>query len=57
MSSIGLMFEHGLGAEIDEAQALHYFSKAARKGDPNAIKNRDFIEARIAARQPHTRTP
>ncbi len=51
------MFEHGLGAEIDEAQALHYFSKAARKGDPNAIKNRDFIEARIAARQPHTRTP
>ena len=54
MSNLGFMFEHGLGVEIDEAQALQYFNKAARKGDPNAIKNRDIIEARIAARQPHT---
>jgi uncharacterized protein involved in exopolysaccharide biosynthesis len=37
-----------------EAQALQYFNKAARKGDPNAIKHRDIIEARMAARQPHT---
>ena len=54
MSNLGFMFEHGLGVEIDEAQALQYVNKAARNGDPNALKNRDIIEARIAARQPHT---
>jgi TPR repeat protein len=47
------MYDHGLGVEIDDTKALVYYSKAARKGDPYAIKNRDIIEARLAAQQAH----
>jgi TPR repeat protein len=47
------MYDHGLGVEVDDAKALVYYSKAAKKGDPYAIKNRDIIEARLAAQHAH----
>ena len=46
---VGMVLDRGLGVEIDDAKALVYYSKAAKKGDPYAIKNRDIIEARLAA--------
>jgi TPR repeat protein len=36
---------------MDSQKALMYYSKAAKKGDINARKNRDIIEARIAKQQ------
>jgi TPR repeat protein len=53
LSNLGFMYDHGLGVEIDDAKALVYYSKAAKKGDPYAIKNRDIIEARLAAQHPN----
>jgi TPR repeat protein len=45
------MFEHGKGVPVDSQKALTYYSKAAKKGDINARKNRDIIETRIAKQQ------
>jgi TPR repeat protein len=45
------MFDHGQGVPMDSQKALMYYSKAAKKGDVNARKNRDIIEARIAKQQ------
>ena len=42
-----------LRAKPDDAKSLMYYSKAAKKGDENAIKNRDMLEARIAKQQAH----
>jgi len=51
LSNLGFMFEHGKGVPVDSQKALSYYSKAAKKGDINARKNRDIIEARIAKQQ------
>jgi len=45
------MFDHGQGVQMDSQKALMYYSKAAKKGDVNARKNRNIIEARIAKQQ------
>jgi TPR repeat protein len=45
------MHEHGQGVPMDSQKALTYYRKAAKKGDVNARKNRDIIEARIAKQQ------
>jgi TPR repeat protein len=39
------MYEHGQGVEVDEARALSYYIRAAKKGDAYAAKNRDVILA------------
>jgi TPR repeat protein len=49
LSNLGFMFDHGQGVEQDDARALMYYNKAAKRGDVYANKNRDIIEARIAA--------
>lgn len=46
------MHQHGHGVEENEARALQFYAKAAKKGDKNAANNRDMIEARIAAKKP-----
>ena len=51
LSNLGFMFDHGQGVPMDSQKALMYYSKAAKKGDINARKNRDIIEARIAKQQ------
>jgi TPR repeat protein len=51
LSILGFMFDHGQGVPADSQKALMYYSKAAKKGDENAKKNRDIIEARIAKQQ------
>ena len=48
LSNLGFMFDHGQGVEQDDARALMYYNKAAKRGDAYAIKNRDMIEARMA---------
>ena len=42
---MGFMYEHGQGVEVDEARALSYYIRAAKKGDAYAAKNRDVILA------------
>jgi len=51
LSNLGFMFDHGQGVQMDSQKALMYYSKAAKKGDVNARKNRNIIEARIAKQQ------
>jgi TPR repeat protein len=43
------MYEHGQGVEEDDARALIYYNKAARRDDVYATKNKEIIEARMAA--------
>jgi TPR repeat protein len=45
------MFDHGQGVPADSQKALTYYTKAAKKGDENAKRNREMIEARIAKQQ------
>jgi len=45
------MYDHGQGVNADDAKALMYYNKASKKGDENATKNRDIIEARMARQQ------
>ena len=45
LSNLGFMYEHGQGVEEDEARALSYYIRAAKKGDAYAAKNRDVILA------------
>jgi TPR repeat protein len=45
------MFDHGQGVPADSQKALTYYTKAAKKGDENAKRNRELIEARIAKQQ------
>jgi TPR repeat protein len=45
------MYDHGQGVPMDSNKALSYYNKAAKKGDENAKKNRDMIEARLAKQQ------
>ena len=49
LANLGFMHEHGQGVEENEVRALGFYAKAAKKGDPNSAKNRDMLEARIAA--------
>jgi TPR repeat protein len=51
LSNLGFIFEHGRGAPIDLQKALMYYTKAAKKGDEHAMKNREIIEAQIAKQQ------
>jgi TPR repeat protein len=51
LSNLGFMFDQGLGVEADDAQALRWYTMAAKKGDTNAVKNRDLVQARIEAHQ------
>jgi hypothetical protein len=48
LSNLGFMYDHGQGVPADSQKALNYYSKAAKKGDENAKRNRELIEARIA---------
>ena len=45
------MYENVRGVEEDEAKALMYCNKAAKKGDENATRNIAHIEARMAKHQ------
>jgi TPR repeat protein len=38
-NSLGRMFYLGLGGDRDPQQALHWFTEAADRGDPNAALN------------------
>jgi TPR repeat protein len=51
LSTLGFMFDHGQGVPADSQKALTYYTKAAKKGDENAKRNRELIEARIAKQQ------
>jgi hypothetical protein len=51
LSTLGFMFDHGQGVPAESQKALTYYTKAAKKGDENAKRNRELIEARIAKQQ------
>lgn len=51
LSNLGFMYDHRQGFPADSQKALTYYSKAAKKGDENAKRNRELIEARIAKQQ------
>ena len=46
-SGLGMMYAQGDGVPKDEVEALVWFILAARAGDPDAIRNRDYAESRV----------
>ena len=44
---LGLMYAAGVGVPRDEVEALVWFNLAARAGDPDVLKNRDVLAARV----------
>jgi len=46
-SILGMRYAQGEGVPRDEVEALVWFTLAARGGDPDASRNRDFAESRV----------
>jgi hypothetical protein len=46
-SALGMMYAQGESVPRDEVEALVWFTLAARAGDADAARNRDFAESRV----------
>lgn len=46
-SGLGMMYAQGEGVAKDEIEALVWFTLAARAGDPDAARNRDYAASRV----------